>query len=614
MISRRNWMDNAVLLNQKWRKPATTAAVKRVFDVLGRTTSAAKQLMTIRQGARTVADYSIEFRTLAAEVGWNNEALVAAYSQGLCDAIKDETTARELPGDLEELISVTILIDTRIHERFYQNILIMDPVTILLSIVVGLFLIIVLKGDKRNVYKNFPPGPKPLPVIGNLHIINRIKPQKTFMELYKKFGSVFSIQLGTEKIVVLCGYETVKDALVNHAEEFSERANIPIFEMVAKGYGIVFSRGENWKVMRRFALSTLRDFGMGKKSIENKINEESDYLVQKFKSYKGKPFENNIIMNSAVANIIVSITLGHRFEYEDSTLLKIVNKINKMVRLQGSRMVKLYNMYPSVTRWLPGSHNTIIGNAEEIQKFIKETFTKRKKQLDINDQRDLIDAFLVKQLEEKPHPGLYFHDNNLAVLVFSLLTAGMETTSTTLRWGFLLMMKYPEIQKNVQNEIEKVIGSAQPQAEHRKQMPYTDAVIHEIQRFADIVPLNLPHATTQDVTFRGYFIPKGTQVIPLLTSVLKDEDHFERPNEFYPQHFLDSEGNFVKNEAFIPFSAGRRMCVGETLAKMELFLFFTRLLQSFTFQLPPGAELHLNFETGLTSMPLFHEMCAVPRT
>ncbi|KAM4771240.1 uncharacterized protein WCC33_003087 [Rhinophrynus dorsalis] len=587
---------------------------QRVFDVPGRTTTAAKQLMTIRQGARTVADYSIEFRTLAAEVGWNNEALVAEFSQGLCDAIKDETTARELPGDLEELISVTILIDTRIHERFYQNILIMDPVTILLSIVVGFFLIIVLKGDKRNVYKNFPPGPKPLPVIGNLHIINRIKPQKTFMELYKKFGSVFSIQLGTENIVVLCGYETVKDALVNHAEEFSERASIPIFEMVAKGYGIGFSHGENWKVMRRFTLSTLRDFGMGRKSIENKINEECDYLVQKFKSYKGKPFENNIIMNSAVANIIVSITLGHRFEYEDSTLLKIVNKINKMVRLQGSRMVKLYNMYPSVTRWLPGSHNTIIGNAEEIQKFVKETFTKRKKQLDINDQRDLIDAFLVKQQEEKPHPGLYFHDNNLAVLVFSLLTAGMETTSTTLRWGFLLMMKYPEIQKNVQNEIEKVIGSAQPQAEHRKQMPYTDAVIHEIQRFADIVPLNLPHATTQDVTFRGYFIPKGTQVIPLLTSVLKDKAHFERPDEFYPQHFLDSEGNFIKKEAFIPFSAGRRMCVGETLAKMELFLFFTRLLQSFTFQLPPGAELHLNFETGLTSMPLFHEICAVPRT
>ncbi|PIO36694.1 hypothetical protein AB205_0049780, partial [Aquarana catesbeiana] len=86
-------------------------------------------------------------------------------------------------------------------------------------------------------------------------------------------------------------------------------------------------------------------------------------------------------------------------------------------------------------------------------------------------------------------------------------------------------------------------------------MPYTDAVIHEIQRFSNIIPTNLPHATTQDVTFKGYFLPKGTYVIPLLASVLHDESHFEKPEEFYPQHFLDSKGNFLKKEAFLPFSA-----------------------------------------------------------
>ncbi|KAM4771243.1 cytochrome P450 2K4-like [Rhinophrynus dorsalis] len=490
----------------------------------------------------------------------------------------------------------------------------MDPVTILLSVVAGVFLIKVLYGEKRSIYRNFPPGPKPLPIIGNLHIMNPEKPYKTLMELSKKFGSVFSIQLGTEKIVVLCGYETVKDALVNHAEEFSDRPNIPIFDTLSKGHGIVFAHGENWKAMRRFTLSTLRDFGMGRKSIENKINEECDYLVQKFKSYKGKPFENTMIMNSAVANIIVFILLGHRFDYEDPTLLRLISLVNENIRLLANRMIMLYNIYPSVIRWLPGSHKTIAGNTEQFHSFIKETFTKRKDQLDINDQRDLIDAFLVKQQEEKPKPELYFNNDNLTELVSDLFGAGMETTSTTLRWGFLIMMKYPEIQKNVQNEIEKVIGSAQPQTEHRKQMPYTDAVIHEIQRFANIAPGSVPHATTQDVTFRGYFIPKGTQVIPLLTSVLQDTVHFERPNEFYPQHFLDSDGNFVKKEAFIPFSAGRRSCVGENLAKMELFLFFTRLMQSFTFHPAPGVELKLNTATGITSIPVLHEICAVPRT
>ncbi|XP_063771214.1 cytochrome P450 2K1-like [Pseudophryne corroboree] len=216
-------------------------------------------------------------------------------------------------------------------------------------------------------------------------------------------------------------------------------------------------------------------------------------------------------------------------------------------------------------------------------------------------------------MEGKPESTLYYHNDNLIALVGNLFAAGMETTTTTLRWGLLLMMKYPEIQKKVQKEIDSVIGSAQPQMEHRKQMPYTDAVIHEIQRFGDIVPGNVPHATSQDVTFRGYFIPKGITVIPFLTSALKDGAYFEKPDEFYPEHFLTSEGHFKKNEAFIPFSIGKRSCAGENMAKMELFVFFTSLLQNFTFQAPPGAKLDLTPEVGTTNAPKPHEICAIPR-
>ncbi|XP_075717022.1 cytochrome P450 2K4-like isoform X2 [Rhinoderma darwinii] len=430
-----------------------------------------------------------------------------------------------------------------------------DPVTVLLLIVFCIFFVKFFNKPKDNLFKNFPPGPKPLPIIGNLHILNFKRPYKTFIELSKKYGPVFSVQIGSQKIVLLCGYETVKDALVNHAEEFSERPHVPIFHDLSKGYGILFAHGENWKVMRRFTISTLRDFGMGKKTIENKINEESDFLIKKIKSYGGKPFENTIVMNAAVANIIVFILLGHRFDYDDPVFLRLMGLINENIRLMGSPMVMLYNTFESVIRWLPGGHKKVNENAIETQKFITETFTKHKEQLDPNDQRTLIDTFLVKQQQEKSEFASYFHDKNLTMIVSNLFAAGMDTTSTTLRWALLLMIKYPEIQKNVQNEIEKVIGSSEPQSEHRKEMPYTDAVIHEVQRFANIIPTNLPHATAQDVTFKGYFLPKGTYVMPLLISVLRDQAHFEKPDEFYPEHFLDSKGNFVKNEAFLPFSA-----------------------------------------------------------
>ncbi|KAM9316093.1 cytochrome P450 2K6-like [Gastrophryne carolinensis] len=488
-----------------------------------------------------------------------------------------------------------------------------DPVTVVLCVVTCLFLAIIFYGVNKKVHPNYPPGPPCLPVIGNLHLLNPKKPYLTFEALAEKYGPVYSIQVGMQKMIILCGYETVKDLLLNHSDEFVDKADVPIFMEIAQGHGIVFSNGNNWKTMRRFTLSTLRDFGMGKNTIEDRILEECNSLVEAFRNYKGKPFENTMIMNASVANVIVSILLGHRFDYNDSKLQRLITIINENLRLANSPMVMLYNTFPSVFRWLPGSHRTINANANEMKAFVRETFTHQREELDVNDQRSFIDVFLVKQKEEKPNPELYFSDENLTILVADLFIAGMETTSITLRWGLLIMMKYPEIQKKVQDEIDKVIGSSEPHSSHRKQMPYTDAVIHEIQRFANIAPIPSPRAANQDVNLKGYYIPKGSHVILLLRSVLRDKEYFEKPDEFYPQHFLDSDGNFVKNEAFIPFFLGKRSCAGENLAKMELFLFFTTLLQKFTFQAPPGAKLDLTAAVGITTPPVKYELCAMPR-
>ncbi|RXN24172.1 cytochrome P450 2K1-like protein [Labeo rohita] len=157
------------------------------------------------------------------------------------------------------------------------------------------------------------------------------------------------------------------------------------------------------------------------------------------------------------------------------------------------------------------------------------------------------------------------------------------------------------------NRVQEEVGRRQPVVE----LPYTDAVIHETQRLASIVPLSLPHVTSCDVTFNGYFIKKGTTVIPLLASVLKDPSEWEKPNSFYPEHLLDEKGQFVKRDAFIPFSAGCRVCVGESLARMELFLFFTSLLQTYCFTTPPGDELDLKGIEGVTVNPSPHKLCVI---
>ncbi|NXE74874.1 CP2K6 protein, partial [Cochlearius cochlearius] len=496
----------------------------------------------------------------------------------------------------------------------------MDWVTL---VPVGLlFILIVLLILKRqHVWKshtrgNFPPGPRPLPIIGNLHIMDLKRPYLTMLELSKTYGSVFSIQMGLRKMVVLSGYDTVKEALVNQADAFSGRPKIPVVEKTGKGKGVIFSDGENWKVMRRFTLTTLRDFGMGKKAIEDRIVEEYKCLADTIEAQKGKPLEMTLMMNAAIANVIISILLGKRYDYEDPTFKRLLSLVNENVRIFGTPSVSMYNMFP-VLGFLLKNHKIFIKNVKEMRAFVKVTFIEHLKTLDRNDQRSFIDTFLVRQQEEKGKANGYFCNENLIEVVRNLFVAGMETTSTTLRWGFLLMMKYPEIQKKVQEEIEQVIGSNPPRIEHRTQMPYTDAVVHEIQRFANILPLNLPHETTADVTLKGYFIPKGTYIVPLLASVLRDKSQWEKPDIFYPEHFLDSEGKFVKKDAFMPFSAGRRICAGETLAKMELFLFFTSLLQRFTFRPPPGvsiSDLDLSPSIGITTAPVTHEVCAVPRS
>ncbi|KAM4042278.1 cytochrome P450 2C5-like [Anomaloglossus baeobatrachus] len=489
----------------------------------------------------------------------------------------------------------------------------LDPVTILLFLITFFFVAIVAHKQKERVHPNYPPGPKPWPIIGNIPILDVNKPYLSFQELAKTYGPVYSITIGLQKMVVLCGYDVVKEALVNHAEEFSVRPTLPAFTDFSKGYGLSFSNGHNWKAMKRFTLSTLRGFGVGKKIIEEKINEEANCLVEKFKSYKGEPFDNVMIMNTAICNIIVSILFGHRFDSDDPELERLLIIVMDIARLLGSPATLLYNAYPSLFCWLPGSHKAVLKITDELHSIIRDMFTKIRNQLDDNDPQTFIGYFLVKQKEEKPNPELYFHDENLTSLVADLLEAGIETSAANLRWALLIMMKYPEIQKNVHKEIEKVIGSAEPQMAHRKHMPYTDAVIHEVQRFANVVPTNLPHQTTQDVTLKGFFLPKGTHIMPSMTSVLRDEKYFKKPDEFYPQHFMDSDGNFVKNEAFIPFSAGKRSCAGESLAKVKLFLFFTKLLQNFTFTAPPGAKLDLSTAVGFISHPKKYEICAISR-
>ncbi|KAG1966961.1 cytochrome P450 2K1-like [Pimephales promelas] len=481
-----------------------------------------------------------------------------------------------------------------------------------------LVLYLLSSGSRSQKEGKEPPGPKPLPLLGNLLTLDLKRPFDTFCELSKTYGNIFQVFLGPRKTVVLVGYKTVKEALVNHAEEFGDRYIEPVFSLFNGGHGIIFSNGENWREMRRFALSNLRDFGMGKRGSEEKIIEEIHYLKEEFDKFEGKPFDTTQPVDYAVSNIISSIVYGSRFEYTDPQFQEMVKRSHESISITGSPSMMLYNTFPWLGPFL-NSKRIIVRNVLKHRAEMTRMFTGLLETLNPHERRGFVDSFLIrKQSDEKSgKKDSYFHDENLIMTVTNLFVAGTDTTGTTLRWGLMLMAKYPHIQDRVHEEIDRVIGGRQPAVEDRKKLPYTDAVIHETQRLANIVPLSLPHVTSCDVHFNGYFIKKGTTVIPLLTSVLKDPSEWEKPNSFYPEHFLDEKGQFVKRDAFMPFSAGRRVCLGESLARMELFLFFTSFLQSYRFTTPPGVsgdDLDLKGIVGITLNPSPHKLCAIRRS
>ncbi|KAM5152292.1 cytochrome P450 2K1-like [Mantella aurantiaca] len=469
-----------------------------------------------------------------------------------------------------------------------------------------------INGSKKSNGK-MPPGPRPLPIIGNLHLLDLRKPYESLMKLSEKYGEIFTLHFGPKKIVVIAGYSAVRDALVNQADDFGERAIMPLFKLMNKEKGIIFVNGDSWKALRRFTLSNLREFLMGNKTIETKIQEELISVVENFKSHNGKPFDTSLIMECAVSNVICSFIFGERFDYNDQRFKKLVRLANEIGKMVGTPKLLLYNVFPRIANFL-GAHKQFMQNVKDLRDFVLQRINHQRQELNTSAISGYIDAYLMKQEQESTKAETFFDDENLVSSVTDLFLAGTETSSTTLCWGILLMMKYPEIQKKVQEEIGAQIKQGQlPTSDNRRNMPYTEAVIHEIQRFANIVPLNLSRTTLSDVHFRGYCIPKDIDVMPFLTSVLYDKTQWETPDQFNPNHFLDETGKFVKRDAFMPFSAGRRTCVGESLTRMELFLFFTGLLQTFTFHPPPGVsreDISLSPQIGFVLCPLPHLVCA----
>ncbi|KAK9531913.1 hypothetical protein VZT92_011304 [Zoarces viviparus] len=257
------------------------------------------------------------------------------------------------------------------------------------------------QGDRKE-----PPGPKPLPLLGNLLQLDLKRPYNTLLKLSKKYGSVFTFYMGPQKVVVLSGYKTVKEALVNHADEFEDRDQSQLQHEFNQGHGIIWSNGDSWKEMRRFALMNLKDFGMGKRAIEEKIIEESQHLIGVLKNFKGEAFDTTQPIRFAVSNIICSMVYGSRFQYDDPDFTSLVHNMSSRNELFGSPSITVYNMFPWFFKWIPNRKLFFrFGAAIKIQNL--QLFSRLKETLNPQMCRGFVDAFLVQKQNLEVRKQIY---------------------------------------------------------------------------------------------------------------------------------------------------------------------------------------------------------------
>ncbi|NXC01837.1 CP2J6 protein, partial [Orthonyx spaldingii] len=463
--------------------------------------------------------------------------------------------------------------------------------------------------------RKFPPGPTPYPFFGNLLQMNFRIHHEHLKKMAKIHGNIFTLWVADSPAVVLQGFQAVKEGLTAHSEDVAGRPIRRIFHFLTQGNGVMFSNGHLWKQQRRFVLATLRKMGVGKKDQDYRVQEEAAHLVEYLQKTNGKPLDPTMPVVHAVSNIISSLIFGHGFSRNDENFHHMIECFDTIAAFLNSLPFFLYELSPWFADHFLPSFKKVKSSRDFANALLAKELENHKGKRKLDENRDFIDYYLDEIDKTKGEADATYDEVNLIQTVADLFVAGTETTATTLRWALLYMVLYPDIQEKVQKELDAVVGCSHVFCyEDRRKLPYTNAVIHEIQRYSNILLIALPRLSVKDTELLGYHVPKNTIILANIDSVLTDPGKWETPDRFNPGHFLDKDGNFVNREAFLPFAIGHRVCMGELLARMELFIVFSTLLQAFTFTLPEGVkEVNTEFVFGSTMKPPPYQLCAIPR-
>ena len=469
-----------------------------------------------------------------------------------------------------------------------------------------IIIVFLSKGSRKP--KNYPPGPPRWPLIGTFDLsplsFRKANHRVIVAEMVDRYGPTIGTFVGKSPVIYLNDPNMTRRLF--NMEVFSGRVSSSGFQLArspngkAKPYGIIWTDGELWHHQRRFSLKSLKDLGFGRTSSESVIQEEASFLVDYLIKNSNEDFSMESIMNIPVLNVLWRLVASQRLQMDDPEAIEIMDSLTSTFG-NSTAFRRFLTM-------LPGSNKLELTGVMKFRAFLDKMFAlfreyikDHKETIDPSAPRDFIDLYL---LEISKNNNADFCEDQLLVIILDLFFAGAETTSTTLKWAVLFMVLHPESQNKCRAEIEEVVGARQPSLADMGKLVYCQATILEIQRMSCTVS-SLSHRVIEDTHIDGFFFPKDSIVIANTHYMMKSPQLWDDSATFQPERFIKA-GKLQKDlPQMIPFSVGKRVCMGETLAKQELSVFFTTMLQRLRFLPPlhnklPAAE---PVRTGLINFP-----------
>ena len=463
---------------------------------------------------------------------------------------------------------------------------------IAVSLALAYFLWFVLTTYKER--RNMPPGPIPLPLIGNAHQVGS-NPPFSMDKLRQKYGDVYTVIFPVGTFVIVNSGKLAREALITRKDDFAGRPHVSSFpfNVIFEGKNIGFvDYGPLLTFRRKIVNSALHFFGDGIKATEEKVNGEVKNLLERIEATNGQPFSPKEHLAAVSLNMMSEWLFSKRFEFRDPTLKLLLNFSEEITFFL--RQGNYYQIFPFL-KYLPTSYmKSLKAWMKTRDDFFGSELRHHRETFKATEDRDIVDSLLSAYENEKAkrRDRDLGTSDDIKFLMIDVLVGAADTTISFLTWFILYMAIHGNAQEKVHEELDRVVGRDRcPCWSDAEKLPFLQACICEAMRLSAFIPVLVPHKAIRDSSIDGYHIPKDTTVLFNLWRIHSNPSDWENPSMFKPERFLDDAGQFIGWDSapgFLPFGLGRRACVGQAMGKMQVFIVASRLLHHFNFGVPEG--------------------------